>query len=66
VGFTLSIAGTSVEQRHLGSFFTAFVLLAIVPDLNDRTDRGVYKLLLKMFLGMMILLHVLWAPLKFL
>ncbi len=65
VGFTLSIAGTSVEQRHLGSFFSAFVLLATVPDLNDRVDRRAYSLMLQIFLGVMIFLHVLRVPLKF-
>ena len=66
VGFTLSIAGTSVEQRHLGSFFVALILLAMVPNLKSGLDRGAYRFLLRIFVGMMILLHALWAPLKFL
>lgn len=65
LGFMLAIAGTSLENRHFGSFFAALVTLALIPDLRAAKDRTAYRLLALAFVAAMLLVHVAWAMLKF-
>jgi len=65
IGFTLSIAGTSLETRHFGTFQVSLLVLATLPDLTARRDRMAYKKLLFVFLAMMGFVYLVWFCLKF-
>lgn len=66
LGFTLAIAGTSLETRHLGAFLGPVFVLALLPDLTLRKDRNAYKVFLVAFLFMMTVLHFAWLVIKLL
>lgn len=63
-GFTLAIAGTSLETRHLSSFFVPLLIVATVPDLGLLPDAQIYGKLLTAWLGLIVLIHIAWAILK--
>jgi hypothetical protein len=63
-GFSLAIAGSSLETRHLGSFFAPLLILAIVPNLGTSADRSAYLKLLGAWGGLNVLVHLAWAALK--
>lgn len=64
LGFILSISYTSLEVRHLGAFFVPLLVLALLPDLSQRTDQAAYRRLLFRFLGLIGTVHLVWAILK--
>lgn len=63
-GFTIAIAGTSLETRHLGVFLVPLLIVATVPDLTLRSDAQIYLKLLGTWLGLIIFIHITWAILK--
>jgi hypothetical protein len=65
VGFTIGIAGTSLETRHLGAFFVPLFLLALVPDTREPDTRQAYQRLLFIVVATMAIVHLFWAALKF-
>jgi hypothetical protein len=65
IGFTFSIAGTSLETRHFGAFLVPLLVVATLPNLTDRRSRRTYKKLLFTFLSMMGMVHFAWFFLKF-
>ena len=64
IGFTLAIAGSSLETRHHGAFFVPLFLLALAPDLRIRSEWRQYKQLLILFLSGVGLVHLAWIVLK--
>jgi hypothetical protein len=62
--FTLAIALTSLESRHLGSFLVALFLLALVPDLDTAADRRRYWRALGVTVAAMGSIHLVWALAK--
>jgi hypothetical protein len=64
LGFTLAIAGTSMETRHLGVFLPYIFLLAILPDLRNRLILSNYKKLLFMTLLGVFFIHFAWMIIK--
>lgn len=65
VGFTLSVAGTSLETRHVGAFLPLLLVVAMVPDVSSVKDRRAYRNLLILFVSAMVLVHLAWAVMKF-
>lgn len=63
-GFTVAIAGTSLETRHLGSFLVPLLIVATVPDLRFRSEILIYRKLLGAWLGLIIFIHIIWTILK--
>ena len=63
-GFTLAIAYTSIENRHLGAFLILLVLLAMVPDLRTRADRKMYKFALTILMAFLVPMHLTWLVYK--
>jgi hypothetical protein len=63
-GFSLAVAGSSLETRHLGSFSLPLLILALVPNLNSIEDRSLYIRFLGAWLGLNVLVHLAWAILK--
>ena len=64
IGFTLAIAGTSLEGRHLGAFLVPILVLVLLPDLNLKKYRNTYKIILITFLFIMAMLHFIWFVIK--
>ena len=64
VGFTLAIAGTSLETRHFGNFLVPVFVLALLPDLRIRIERRHYRQLLILMLGGVAVVHAAWVVLK--
>lgn len=64
LGFTLAIAGTSLENRHLGAFLVPIFLLSLLPNLTERKTIRKYQRLLKLMLAGVFGVHTLWLILK--
>lgn len=64
-GFTLVIAATSLETRHLGAFFVPVFLLALLPDLRLKIVRHNYRQFLIAFLGTVFVVHYMWIIIRF-
>jgi hypothetical protein len=64
IGFTLAIAGTSLEGRHFGAFLVPVLVLALLPDLTLKKYRHIYKVYLVIFISMMAMLHFVWLVIK--
>ena len=65
LGFTVTIAGTSLETRHFGVFLIPIFLFALLPDLRIPALRENYKKLLMTMLSCVALVHIAWVFLKF-
>ncbi len=65
IGFTVAVAATSNENRHLGAFLVSFQVLALIPDLQVRADLNAYRGWTGLFIAAIIAVHVAWAVLKF-
>jgi hypothetical protein len=66
LGFTLAIAGSSLETRHFGAFLIPVFILASIPDLRERNVRLQYKQYLFVVLSGVIVVHLAWIILKLL
>lgn len=64
VGFTLAIAGTSLETRHFGAFLVPIFVLLLLPDLRLAKVRNNYKQILQIMLAGVAVVHLTWAILK--
>lgn len=64
VGFTISIAATSIETRHHAAFFPIFFLLALLPDLRVRTVRRQYWNITVFLFLFLLIGHLMWLALK--
>jgi hypothetical protein len=65
LGFTMAIAGTSLETRHLGAFMVPIFLVVLLPDLGIRSERIAYKQVSLVFLSIVAAIHIAWVALKF-
>jgi uncharacterized membrane protein YccC len=64
LGFSVAIAITSAENRHLGAFLPIVFIFALLPDYSKKKERKVYrKLITAMVVGMMFI-HFLWVLVK--
>lgn len=66
LGFTVAIAGTSLETRHIGVFYSAVFVLALLPDLRKNTVRNNYKKMLSVVFFSVSVIHAMWMILKLL
>jgi hypothetical protein len=64
IGFTLAIAGTSLETRHMGSFFVPMFIFSLLPDLKIRQNLIDYKILLGFFMLGVVAIHSAWIVIK--
>lgn len=64
IGFTMAIAGTSLENRHFGAFLVPIFLLALSPNLADRKILRKYRRLLMIMLIGVFGIHILWLFIK--
>ena len=65
IGFTLAIAGTSMETRHLGVFFVPIFILALLPNMQNAIVRSNYRQILYFVISTILLIHFAWLFLKF-
>jgi len=66
LGFTLVVAGTSLEGRHFAPFYPSLFMAALLPDLTEPKYWQKYLKWLLLFLISMSLLHFAWLLLKLL
>lgn len=60
----IGVVATSLEQRHLGQFMSAFVIIATIPDTSDeKTENELRRIKVLWFSGVN-LVHIAWAILK--
>lgn len=64
LGFTMAIAGTSVETRHFGVFLPYVFLLALLPDLRQKINLNNYRRILVLVLGGVFFIHFSWVVVK--
>ncbi len=64
LGFTLAVAGTSLETRHFGAFLTPIMILSNLPNFAMPKDKKAFRLVLSLFLSLVLLIHLAWALLK--
>jgi hypothetical protein len=64
VGFTLAIAGTSLETRHIGAFFGPVFILGLIPNLSVRNVWHNYCQFLSTTLICVFSIHLVWLALK--
>ena len=64
VGFTGAVAATSLESRHLGAFLPSILVLALLPDLAQSSERRRFRLALAATLAAVGMVHLLWAALR--
>jgi hypothetical protein len=60
----VGVVASSGEQRHLGQFMEALLMLAALPDTRDKWERRRLRIIASLWFGVVILLHVLWAGMK--
>jgi len=64
-GFTLAVAGTSLETRHFGAFLAPLFVLVLLPDLRVLAVRQYFQKVLIVVLGGVAMVHIAWIFLKF-
>ena len=64
LGFSIAVALTSLENRHLGAFLAPILLFALVPDLSREPVRRNYRTLLSAFLVATFAIHIFWILIK--
>jgi hypothetical protein len=64
IGFTLSVALTSLETRHFGNFLAPFLILLLIPNPEVRRDRREYRQWLITLLAIMGSVHLAWVAIK--
>lgn len=65
VGFTLAIAGTSLETRHIGAFFGPVFILGLIPNLDKKNVWCNYRNVLSLTLIFIFSIHLFWLTIKF-
>ena len=61
---TFAVVLTSLEQRHIGQFMAAFILIAVFLDNNSIHHRNMYRSVWFCWFGTVFLIHLLWLILK--
>ena len=64
LGFTIAIAGTSLETRHFGVFLPYIFLIGLLPDLRKKINLSRYKKLLLIVIAGVLVIHLSWVILK--
>jgi hypothetical protein len=64
LGFIIAVAGTSLETRHIGVFFTPILILAMIPDFSLRKNKNSYQIYLSIILFGVLCVHTLWVFIK--
>tara|TARA_A100001234_G_C12630358_1_gene387944 strand:- start:404 stop:1774 length:1371 start_codon:yes stop_codon:yes gene_type:complete len=64
VGFTVSVALTSLETRHLGQFLPFLMLFSLIPPFKDKIEYLNYYKIFLFYISGILLVHILWIYLK--
>lgn len=65
LGFSIAIAVTSLEMRHLGVFVISFMIVSLIPNLNSIEHKKAYRNYFFVFLSGVFVIHISWALIKF-
>ena len=61
----LAVASTSIETRHYGQFLPAYLICMAIPDLRKQSDRSLTFRIAAIWFGIIAVVQVLWAVLRF-
>ena len=64
LGFTVGVALTSLETRHLATFFMPLLILAGVPNFDYRPTKIRFFKMFGVWAILIVLLHLVWYGLK--
>lgn len=56
-----AVAASSQTERHLGQFMAALLILAVVPDTQNKGERKTVRRIATLWFAAVILVHVAWA-----
>lgn len=59
-----AVVASSGEQRHLGQFMAALLILAALPDTRERSERRRLRMIATVWFSVVILVHAAWAVMK--
>ena len=65
LAFSISVALTSLESRHLGVFLPLVFLVGLMPDLRMPVERRLLRFVLVLTLTAMFFVHVTWFVLRY-
>ncbi len=65
VVFSMSIALTSLESRHIGVFLPLFFLVGLMPDFRDPQQRRLLRFVLSLMLVAFVFIHLTWSVLRY-
>lgn len=63
--FSISVALTSLESRHLGVFMSLFFLIGLLPDLRETAERNLVRFSLILIVVVVALVHAAWFALRY-
>ena len=64
ISFTLVVAATSLESRHLGAFYVPIFIFALLPNMQNSIIRSNYLQVLYSVIVLFIVIHFAWLFLK--
>lgn len=64
ISTTLAVVATSLETRHHGQFFPAFLMLSALPNYRSSRTHSQLKLCCVIWYGAVVAIHLLWVVLK--
>lgn len=65
LAFSVSIALTSLETRHLGVFLPLFFLVSLMPDFRETAQRKLLRFTFSLTLIAMLFIHLTWFVLRY-
>lgn len=60
----LAVVATSLEQRHIGQFMPAFILIAAFPDTRELKIKRELIKIFRIWFSVVILVHIAWVLMK--
>ena len=66
IGFTFSVAGTSLETRHFGAFLMPIFIVSLIPDLRDGVIKNRFNVVMMVVIISVVFIHLSWAIIKYL
>jgi hypothetical protein len=64
LGMAVTVAGSSLETRHLGCFLLPMFVLSALPDLRIAAVRTQYQRVLAAVLASVFVVHISWLVIK--
>jgi hypothetical protein len=63
---SIGVAFTSLEVRHIATVFPAIFALSVFPEYREKNIRYIIKMIRFYYIAIIIVIHIIWATIKFL